>query len=431
MNILMMSNTYLPVLGGLEKSIQSFSAQFRKWGHRVLIVIPEMEGGSDHDPHVVQLPVISQIHKDGLFLSLPLTAAVNRVMNLFQPDIIHVHHPFLIGETALRLAIRYHKPLIYTHHILFEQYSHYLPIPSDLARRFLVSLSIGFANLTKHVIAPSQSIKVILEKEGVRVPISVAPTGIDVVSFKNGKREKVRESLNISHNAFVLGYVGRLAEEKNFDFLIQSLILFLKKHRQAHFVAIGQGPLEQTIREQFAEADLQTRIHLIGSKSGDELIQDYHAFDGFIFASKSETQGLVLCEAMAAGVPVIALNGPGVREIVKDFENGRLVHQEDLYLFETAMEWLMDRSQQEYETLRRNAIRTAEDYSLERCAQKALEVYQTAIKQVSPQSLSDKRTRWRNTKDQILGEWKILANFGRATREALVGGLHKRDFLIY
>lgn len=417
MNILMMTNTYLSTLGGLEKSIQAFSDQFRRWGHRVGIVVPEAESGV-HEKDMFPIPVLSEVHRSGLALNLPLPSSLSHVIDTFQPDVIHAHYPFLIGEIALRAAIKYEKPLIYTHHILFEAYTHYLPLPPLRAKRFLIELSSGYANLATHVIAPSQGVKESLEKEGVKTPITVVPTGVDIERFHQGDGSKIRRRLGVAPDAFVVGYVGRLAKEKNLDFLAEALISFLTNHPKAHFVAAGIGPYEEDVKQKFLAAKLENQIHFLGKLQEQELIDCYHSFDVFAFASKSETQGIVLVEAMASGVPVAALDAPGVREIVTDFENGCLVLEEDVSLFEKALVRVMNQEGYELAALKQRAQATAEKFSLESCAEEAIEVYQSAINQVELNPYG--KNKWRRSFRRLIGEWRLFANFGRATGHALV-----------
>ena len=418
MKILMITNTYLPIVGGLEKSIQSFTHKLREWGHDVQIVVPQLEGMETTEENVIRIPAFHQLKQTGFAVALPIFASLAKVIDSFQPDVIHAHHPFLMGEMALRLAARYGKPLVFTYHIMFDQYSHYFPIPSSLSRRFLVELAVGYANLSTRVIAPSQSVREILQVEGVRSFIDVVPTGVDVQAFASGDREKKRDELGIPKNAFILGYVGRLAVEKNLEFLADAVIGFMKSHKNAHFLVIGKGPSEEVIKKLFRQAGIENRLHPIGVVQGKALADCYHAMDVFVFASKSETQGMVLCEAMAAGVPVIAIDAPGVREVVKDEKNGRLLARENSAEFYSALSWCLDRNKREWERLREGARETAQVFSVENCTRDALQVYEkAAVGNLLP--TTREQSEWRRMMRRLNIEWKIVANVGRATGLAL------------
>lgn len=417
MNILMMTNTYLPVVGGLERSIENFSRQFQKMGHKVLIVVPQLDGVS-YDKNVLTLPSLFKFHTRDLTLGLPMAGALSKVADSFRPDVIHAHYPFWIGEAALRLSLKYEKPLIYTQHILFEEYGHYLPVPVPMANRFLAELSAGYANLASQVIAPSQSIKDLLVKEGVKTPVTVVPSGIDGAFFTAGSGLEFRKKWKIPQNAFLTGYAGRLAEEKNLNFLTDAVLSLLKSYPEAYFLAAGGGPQEEALKKKFEAAGCGRQVRFTGILPKKELLRGYHALDVFVFASKSETQGLVLAEAMAAGVPVTAVDGPGVREIVRDLKNGRLLKTEDAEAFKKALVSFMSRTPAEMKRIKRCAEQTAHEFSIERCSAKALKVYQAAIRDAKRRKRQDEK-KWRKPVRQFLGELKILANFGRATGKAL------------
>lgn len=417
MKILMVTNTYFPIVGGLEKSIESFSAKFRQWGHEVIIAVPELEGMERNDQGIIQMPALHAGQSD-FSLALPIFSALTKVVDSFQPDVIHTHHPFLMGEMALRLAARYAKPLVFTYHIMFDQYSHYLPVPSYLGKRFLVELAVGFANMSTRVIAPSESVRKILQQIGVQKYIHVVPTGVEIEAFAEGNGAKVRQALGISAQDWVLGYVGRLAPEKNLEFLADGVIPFMKANSKAHFVIAGKGPSQGLLEKLFLEAGLKERLHMQGVMQGKDLADCYHAMDAFVFASKSETQGMVLCEAMAAGVPVIALDAPGAREVVKDFENGRLLKRENKEEFQDALTWCFECDSHQWKKLQENAKKTARIFSMDTCAKHALKVYEAALADDLSLIIA-KQNEWRRWMRRFRAEWNIMANFGRATRLAL------------
>ena len=418
MKILMVTNTYLPIVGGLEKSIQSFTKKLNEWGHEVRIAVPQLERTETNEENVIRIPALHQFKQTGFPIALPVFTSLAKVIDCFQPDVIHAHHPFLMGEMALRLAARYAKPLVFTYHIMFDQYSHYLPIPSSISKRFLVELAVGYANLSTRVIAPSESVREILRTEGVRTAIDVVPTGVDTPIFEDGNGKKLRESLGIPEDAFVLGYVGRLAFEKNLEFLTKVAIRFMKAHENTHFLVVGKGPSADVIQKLFQEAGISNRLHLPGVAQGKTLADSYHAMDVFVFASKSETQGMVLCEAMAAGVPVIGIDAPGVREVVRDLENGRLLPNEDSSEFYSALSWCLKRNPQEWKKLKQKARETAQIFSTNNCTRDALQVYEkAAADNLVP--VFKEQNEWRRMMRRLNTEWNIMANFSRATGLAL------------
>ncbi len=419
MNILMMTNTYTPLVGGLERSVKSFTHEYQRRGHQVLIVAPTFAGTPPNEPDVLRLPAIQRFNGSDFSVKLPVPRLLQRALAAFRPDIIHAHHPFLIGNTALRLAHTRQIPTVFTHHTLFEQYTHYLPVDLPAVERFVSELSSGYANLCDEVFAPSQSVSDLLRERGVMTPITVVPTGVDLKRFAAGNGRRLRQLLDIPVGALVVGHVGRLAQEKNLEFLSQGLAAFLTQDRRAYALIVGEGPSVPQIRQLLVDSRVGRRLRMPGVLRGQRLIDAYHAMDVFAFSSKSETQGLVVAEAMAAGIPVVALDAPGVREVVIDQRNGRLLPAASVDAFAAALRWMADLPHRRRQLLGWTALATARQLSMRRCADLALSRYETlVIRGWARRSLED--SRWATAARRINTEWALLKTFSRATTAALV-----------
>ncbi|MCB0360899.1 MAG: glycosyltransferase, partial [Bdellovibrionales bacterium] len=329
MNILMVSNTYLPHIGGVALSVSRFSEAYRQRGHRVLVLAPTFEGMEEEESDVVRIPAIQNFNGSDFSVRLPIPTSIYSRLSDFQPDIVHSHHPFLLGDSALRIASGHNVPLVFTHHTMYEQYTHYAPGDSPEMKEFVIELGTGYANLANHVIAPSADVGIELQRRGVTTPISVIPTGVVLDDFSSGDGIAFRRRFNISEDAFVVGHVGRLAPEKNLRFLSDAVASFLSSHPNAVFVVIGEGPSRESITEKFAKRGCSDRLFLPGRLTGRSLADGYAAMNVFAFASFTETQGMVLAEAMAAGVPVVAVDAPGVNDVVCDGKNGVLLPAQD------------------------------------------------------------------------------------------------------
>lgn len=328
MKICMFTNTYLPHVGGVARSVSFFAEDLRKAGHRVLIVAPTYPGCETHDrsePEIFRVPAIQKFNGSDFSVRIPSPFLVDEQVDEFKPDIIHSHHPYLLGDAALRAARRRNLPLVFTHHTLYEEYAHYVAKNPENMRRFAAFLSTNYGNLCDRVVAPSLSIKQLIKKRGVTIPIAEIATGVDTAFFSNGNGKSFRKTHGIDPDAFVIGHLGRLAPEKNLDFLAEAAALALKDHSRTCFLIAGEGPSQPAIERIFDRLGLKDRLVMVGNVTGPTLVDAYHAMNLFAFASKSETQGMVLTEAMAAGVPVIALDASGVREVVEDGINGRLL----------------------------------------------------------------------------------------------------------
>jgi len=215
MNILMMTNTYFPIVGGLEQSVYSFSEAFRSSGHEVLIVTPEFEGMPTEEPGVIRIPAFQKFNGTIFSVNFPVSRLLTRLMKEFSPDIVHSHCPFFMGDFALRLSRQHAIPLAFTYHTMFEQYVHFWPVQNEGVKRFMVKLASGYANLVDHVIVPSESVQDILLKRGVKTPMEVVPTGVDLAHFSKGNGKAFRKQNHIPLEALVIGHAGRLAPEKN------------------------------------------------------------------------------------------------------------------------------------------------------------------------------------------------------------------------
>jgi len=399
MKILMLTNTYLPHVGGVARSVEAFSDEYRRRGHQVLVVAPDFANTSADEHDVVRVPAIQRFNGSDFAVRLPVPGFLMSTLNEFQPELVHAHHPFLLGDTALRIAAARDLPLVFTHHTMYERYTHYVPVESKLLQRYVIDLATGYANLCDRVFAPSESVAEVLRARGVQSPIDVVPTGVDVARFAAGDGRRIRRELGIPENAFVVGHLGRLAPEKNLEFLANAVAAFLKESPGAHFLVAGAGPSETMIRETFRKPGLDDRLHMAGTRQGRELVDTYHAMDLFAFASHTETQGMVLTEGMAAGLPAVALDAPGAREVVRDFENGRLLHDERVEAFVGALDWIARQTPTAREALRRAARQTAENYAMPRCAEHALRIYQSLVER-------NGRRRWVPRNRQELGPWE-------------------------
>ena len=418
MNILLMTNTYKPLVGGLERSIEAFALEFRRRGHRVIIVAPQFEN-MEPEQDVIRVPAVQHFNGTVFSVQLPDMGMVEEALGDFKPDIVHSQHPFLVGDTALRLAYRYRVPLIFTHHTLYEQNTHYMSSDSDAMKRFVIQLSTGYANLADKVFAPSESVLQLIRERGVESPVEVVPTGIDLMRFAGGDRQRVLQRFGLPPDAFVLGHLGRLAPEKNLEFITEAAVLFLTRNKKAHFLVAGTGPSEAALETRFKEAGLFDRVRLIGSAEGPDLADAYHAMDAFAFASQSETQGLVLIEAMACGVPVVGVDASGVRDVIRDKVNGRLVQQADTNDFVAAVEWVQHRPRSEAETLRRACRMTAADFSIQKCADRALAAYGSIARDETFMPKFSEDSGWAQTMRAMHAHWDLAKNLGGAAVEAM------------
>lgn len=423
MNICMMTNTYLPHVGGVARSVHTFTQELRRQGHRVLVIAPTFPESSGNQPAnesgVVRLPAIQRFNGSDFSVRVPLPGKFNTTLSAFQPDLVHSHHPFLLGDTALRFAAKQKAPVVFTHHTRYEEYTHYVPFNSPKLKQFVIELSTHYANLCDAVIAPSDSIARLIQQRGVNVEIDVIPTGIDVQAFAQGNGKAFRQAHHIPPGAFVVGHVGRLAPEKNLRYLTRAVRRFLNRLPDAFFLVIGEGPSRSEIRRLFEEENLENRLLLPGKKEGSELADAYRAMNGFAFSSFSETQGVVLTEAMAAGLPVVALDASGVREVVRHHQNGFLLPADSPETdFADCLEQLA-RHPDTWQEMSAAATQTARQFSREQSAEKLIRLYDRVIRQTRRQRADDSSDPLAGLRHRLEIEWLLITQKAESAIHAI------------
>jgi len=380
MNILMLTDVYTPLVGGVTRSIQAVAGELRARGHRVLIVAPRFgEETPGDEKGVVRIPAVANVYRQQYAWPIPIPGIVHSTICEFEADVIHTHHPFLLGKAGQRESVLYDVPLVYTYHTRYEKYMETSLSPSHLAIDLLWSLTISYCDLCDMLIAPSRSIASMLEEAGVERRIEVIPTGVDFQRFRQGDGRRARRELDIPEDAFLIGSVSRLEPEKNWDFLAPTAAEYLEQNPRAHFLAVGEGSMARQIRAVFDRKGVAERLHDPGTLEGQQLVDAYHAMDVFAFASHTETQGMVVTEAMAAGLPVVAIDASGIRDAVRDGHNGRLLDGDDRESFAAALRWAAEFPGEERRRVAEAARSTAADLSIANCTKRVQKTYQAAI----------------------------------------------------
>lgn len=417
MKICMLTNTYLPHVGGVARAVDTLAQECRAAGHEVLVIAPTFPGDEhERDEDVLRAPAIQNFNGSDFSVRVPIPHFLNARLRRFDPDVVHSHHPFLLGDTALRLAYEHDLPLVFTHHTLYENYTHYVPFDSQALKRFVIRLATDYANCCDAVVAPSASLARLLAERGVDVPIATIPTGIDTAACTTGDGPGFRRERGIPEGAYVVGHVGRLAIEKNLDYLGAAVVRALTDDPGRRFLLVGDGPESRMLRQRFERGGVAERVHMTGKLTGRTLYDAYAAMDLFAFASLTETQGMVLAEAMAAGLPVVALDGPGVRDVVRDDDNGRLLPADtDPDRFADA---LGEGADPERRARWRGAARaSADDLDRRRCAQRVVELYHS-LRPGGHRHGAD-WTWWDRLLGRIEAEWELIST----KADSATGGL--------
>lgn len=390
MRIAFFTNNYLPNPYGVSGSVESFRKKFEQIGHEVYVFAPRWKGYTDKNPNVFRYPSVETNIKIRFPLPIPFSPKIHKTLKNLKLDIIHSQHPNLLGSAAMRWARKKNIPLVFTWHTLYDKYAHFFPfVPEKLGAWWTIRNARNYANKCDQIIVPTPSVKEIIRKWGVtNENITAVPTGVEEEEFENPDRTGVRKKYNIRDDEILLFVMTRLTAEKNMEFLVDAVLPILKKNNKTKFMICGEGNLKGILGKKVATAGLADKVVFVGIVSGAEKKNHYAAGDIFMYASKSETQGMILTEAMYSGLPIVAVRATGAVDIIEDGplrrnssearRTGFLV-REDKKEFADAVQKLIDN-----ENLRKSfgeeAKRAAEEkYTSEVCAEKMLEVYEKAI----------------------------------------------------
>ena len=416
----MFTNTYTPHVGGVARSVSELAAGLRRAGDEVLVVAPEFDQMEIDEPGVLRIPAVQNFAGSDFSVPLPLSRGLTGAIEDFSPDIIHSHHPFLLGDTALRASSMLDVPVVFTHHTRYELYGHYVAQDSALLKRLALSLSLGYCDLCDGVIAPSRSIADFLADHDVATTVAVVPTGVDVACFSAGDGTHGRAALSIPETVFLVSHVGRLAPEKNLDYLASALSLFLAQDAAAHALVVGDGPSRTAMEQALASHAMADRVHFAGVLKGAALADAYAAMDVFAFSSFSETQGLVLVEAMTAGCPVVALDAPGARDVLEDGVNGRLLPAEaSPDQFAAALHGIASMNRRERNRMHAAARRSAADYTLDKTVARTRVFYRRIMDTKRSQAV-EADGLWVRARRSIAREMDIFGNFAHAAADAIL-----------
>jgi len=320
MNILLISDVYFPRVNGVSTSVRTFTEQLQKLGHYVHLIAPDYGVETEDEAWITRVPA-RQIFFDPED-KLKKYGEVLRLLPVLQDkqfDLVHIHTPFVAHYAGLKLAKLLEIPVVETYHTFFEDYlHHYLPwIPKFAARGLARHISKKQCNQVDAIVAPSQPMLDVLRNYGVNVRAEVIATGLQASSFNEANGEEFREKYGIPLQRPMLLYVGRVAHEKNIGFLLEVVKLLSEQIPEILLVITGEGPADASLRASVKSLSIEKNVQFIGYLDRNtELNACYKSADIFVFASKSETQGLVLLEAMAQGTPVVAIAELGTASIL-------------------------------------------------------------------------------------------------------------------
>jgi 1,2-diacylglycerol 3-alpha-glucosyltransferase len=338
----------------------------------VHIFAPTYPGWHRNEPGVHRFPSLRFLFYPGMRMALPYNRRAFQIIPSL--NVIHSHDPSSLGLLALRASRRHQIPHVHTYHTFYAEYRHYLPRPLRPTRRMVVRISRAFCNLCDGVIAPSLQMKRELESYGIKRPIHPLPFGVDAEEFSREIEWNVRGELGLPTEDLLL-FAGRLGKEKNLTFLLHAFRRLLSYRNTVRLIIAGDGPQRQTLQRYATELGIVPYVVFTGLLERKRLI-DLYKQALFVFASKTETQGLVLVEAMMAGSPVIAVGKMGVLDVVHPGETGILVEENEDEFALACRRLLEDKA--EREKMGKAAHQWASSQTAQASTRKLLEIYSAA-----------------------------------------------------
>jgi glycosyltransferase involved in cell wall biosynthesis len=379
MNILMLSDVYFPRVNGVSTSMQTFCRELVGLGHRVTIVAPDYGlAEADAEFEIIRLPArrIFFDPEDRLIRKSAVRATVEKLAGRHW-DVIHIHTPFRAHQIGVALAKKTGRPTVESYHTYFEQYvANYIPwFPPGLLRFFVRSFSRRLCEGVDHLIVPTSEMADVLKGYGIATPSTVVPTGIRLEEFARGDARRFREAHGFAEDAPLLLTVSRLAIEKNIDFLLEVARVLRTQMLDFTFVIAGEGPDAPRLKRLASTLGFEDRVRFLGNLDRDSTLLDcYSAADVFVFASSTETQGLVLIEAMACGAPIVSTAVMGTATVLRGARSA-LVSEERVDAFAELVARLL-RSPQDRRALSAAGPLDAEKWSAGALMRKVVAMYE-------------------------------------------------------
>ena len=389
MHILMISDVYFPRINGVSTSIDSFRSELRALGHRVTLICPEypeahtLARAHDHvdDEDILRIPArgVMRDPEDRMMRFSAITGLIP-ILQSRAVNIVHIHTPFVAHYAGVKIARALKIPVVESYHTFFEEYLYnYIPwLPKSWLKAAARYFSRSQCNAVDGLIVPSSPMRNTLLTYGIKTAMHIIPTGLNFAQFDTPPQRDFRAELGMTTDQPLLLFVGRVALEKNIDFLLDMLPFVLAKAPNAVLVIAGEGPAERHIKNKIQQLGLNSSVKCIGYMRRDGALQDaYRAADVFVFASRTETQGLVLVEALALGTPVVALGVMGTLDVLNP-QGGCIIPPEEPRAFaEAVSQLILDPAH--YQTLKAQTLPYARSWSAEQKTQQLLSQYAELI----------------------------------------------------
>ena len=387
LRIAMFSDSALPVLNGVSISVDALIRELRDRGHSVHLYAPRIPGHRDEDPNTFRCRAINTPWAAEYPLAIPPFYRSLRRFRRSTYDLVHTHTPFSMGMVGLRWAESHELPIVSTYHTLYDRYAHYLAaFPRRYARFRIAKHTNFYYNSVDSVITPSEVSMKWLRRHSVTKPIAVVPTGAPRRSFLN--RAECRAGLGLPPDLRVMLYVGRLAREKNLNALFEAAARCFAVDRSLRLFVVGNGPYQAECAEAARRLGIGDRVRFFGFVPRAEVDRYYAAADLFVFPSITETQGLVVQEAMSYGLPAVAIAGGGASAGIEPGVNGLVVRNDPDEFAKGVLRVFADDAL--HASMSAAAARSVRGHGLDEMTEGILEVYRDAIRSRGEEARSDR-----------------------------------------
>jgi glycosyltransferase involved in cell wall biosynthesis len=377
LRVALFTDSALPILNGVSVSIDALVTELRNRGHSVHVYTNRVRSYRDTDPNTFRFRALETPWSRGYPIAIPPFWRKLRVFRKHEYDLVHTHSPWTVGFVGLRWAESHDLPVVSTYHTLYDRYHHYIPGPRRYIRFKIAKHTNWYYNHVDHVITPTDAAMKWLRRHSVQTPVTVIPTGSPGRAFFD--RSEVRQSLGIPPDQKVMLYVGRLAKEKNLETLFESVQIAFRADPLLRLWLVGDGPYRQECMRQVRQMGIGDRVRFVGFVPRSEVDKFYAASDVFVFASVTETQGLVIQEAMTYGLPAIAVVGGGASEGIVDGVNGFAVQNDPEQFAQTLLHVMGNELL--YTHLSEGASRSVRSRGTSEMCESVLGVYRTVIEQ--------------------------------------------------
>lgn len=375
MKIGFFTDGYLPQINGVATSTEELAVSLRKIKNKVTVVAPNFPNFKDKGKNVLRLKSVKIYRNPDIRIAYMFPDRILGQVITKDFDAIHGFSGGSIPSLGLALAKMKRKPYVFTYNTRWNQYTHYILNGRVVKPKAVEKAMTVFCNRCDAIIAPANFVKEELLSFGVKRPITVIPNGVDIEKFDKAKKGLIRKKLKIKKDGKIVLYLGRLAKEKSIDFLIRVFAKVEKKNPNTYLLIAGDGPYKEKLENLVKNLNLTGKVIFLGLVAFKDVPSVYKEADIFAFASQTETQGMVVLEAMASGLPVIVAKDRVFQDVIENGVDGFLVEKKEAEFGEKLENLLRDDKLRE--KISEKAKKKAQQFSLDEIAKKFDTLYKS------------------------------------------------------